>query len=145
MDTIEYLHIYFDGSLHSFSTLLWAKDQLFRIWITMPENIDQELKDFAHSFRDCVGTLSHYDHENKRRVWHVSYGYPTKCIHRLDTEFYFEKLADLSEDSQEKIASLTRICYNKVNGEPCLKCPDCLRATSHAEMYGLYDFVQQTA
>lgn len=144
MEKIKYLHVYFDGSLHSFSTLLWAKDQQFRIWITMPENVDSELTDFAHNFRDCIGNLSHYDYETKTRVWHISYGYPTQCIHRLDTECYFEKLADLSETSQEKIASLTKICYQALDGEPCLKCPDCMHATNVAEMYGFYDFVEQT-
>ena len=142
MEKIKYLCVYFDGSLNAFSTLFWAQEQPFRIWITMPEHIDSLLKTYVYGICDCNGTLNHF--EDKKCVWHINYGYPEQCIHRLDTEFYFKKLADLSENTQEEVTSLTKICYQHIDGEPCLKCSDCTHATHIAEMYGFYDFVQQT-
>lgn len=134
-------YVYFDGSLCSFSTLYWTKDQFRRIWVIMPVNVDDSLKRFVHSFCDCMGTLNHM--ENGKIVWHISYGYPDQCIHRFDQEYYFNKIANLSQERQDEITSITRVCFRKVD-TPCLKCDDCVNATRIAEMYGLYDFVENT-
>ena len=140
---MSYNRIYVDGSILSFGNLLWAQRQTERLWAIFSHTIDSQVRKYVEAMHDVSGSLSHFERIEGREphlVRHWSVEEPKNCICiRNAEEFFFSIICDFSENKQEEILSLTRICSRK-----CMDCIYCVKCEMLANKYGFYDIVEMT-
>tara|TARA_B100000945_G_C20391683_1_gene602592 strand:+ start:864 stop:1298 length:435 start_codon:yes stop_codon:yes gene_type:complete len=137
---MEFNNIYIDGTIHSYGNALWAQKEQKRVWfiISKLNMSDKKIKTFVQNFRDCCGSLCHFENGVKKK--HISFGIPKNCTSLIDPiDFYFKTICTFEENHMLHIISLTKICEDF---EPCLKCNKCSECEKIAQTYGLYDVVQ---